>query len=530
MDTMWLFSTYLANALGALFNRLPFGNTLLGMNFYTSILVGVLALLGYAFCTRVLKIPSVLAFLGEFVAISLCWCPTVILYNYLTYVFFLLGIVFLYLGLTKESSKHLVFAGVFLGINLFVRLSNLPEAALIVAVWIYGFVCRKKVLQVIKETGWCLLGYLSVVMVMLGFFTIKYGFEEYIAGILRLFGMTENATDYKATSMIRGIITPYIINFYWLKWLLVIVLFGTIVFAVLPGKLEKVKIIGQTLLGIAGICWLYYREFASLIFSDYNAMLLPGILFMMITMGIACIRFFWKNTPKEEKLLSVILVLQLILTSLGSNNGVFPSINNLFIAIPYTLWQTYRLCSLKKRYRIKEDKPFFIYTYPAKLGILLFLILFLFQSIGFGTGFVFVEAAGAKDIAIKVENNPVLEGIYMSEERAIWMSEISEYVSEQDLTGREVLLYGNIPALSFYLQMPPAFNSWSDLRSYSYETMEKDMEKLRNKIESGKEKPVIIVARIERMDQNPKWELIKVFMDDYGYQQTFHNDKFTIFE
>ena len=37
-DQMWFFSTFLANVIGLGLTKLPLGNTLLGMNFYTSFL------------------------------------------------------------------------------------------------------------------------------------------------------------------------------------------------------------------------------------------------------------------------------------------------------------------------------------------------------------------------------------------------------------------------------------------------------------------------------------------------------------
>ena len=104
MDPMWLFSTYLANVVGHFLSCLPNARTLWGMNLYTGLLVSLLALAGFFFSTRVLKMPVWVAFLGEFLAVSLCWCPTALLYNYLTYVLVLICLILLYHGLTKEKN------------------------------------------------------------------------------------------------------------------------------------------------------------------------------------------------------------------------------------------------------------------------------------------------------------------------------------------------------------------------------------------------------------------------------------------
>lgn len=83
------------------------------------------------------------------------------LYNYLTYLFLLLCILFLYVGLTEEKKGFLIAAGLVLGANVFVRFSNLPQAVLIVGVWAYGIICRKKFRKVVQETLYCLAGYVG---------------------------------------------------------------------------------------------------------------------------------------------------------------------------------------------------------------------------------------------------------------------------------------------------------------------------------------------------------------------------------
>ena len=86
--------TFLSNVTGRLFTYLPLGDTMLGMKLYTTLLVSAMGLLGYRFFRT--KMPAWLAFAGEAAAISFCWCPTVILYNYLSYLLFVLGVILLF--------------------------------------------------------------------------------------------------------------------------------------------------------------------------------------------------------------------------------------------------------------------------------------------------------------------------------------------------------------------------------------------------------------------------------------------------
>ncbi len=563
MDPMWLFSTYLSNVVGHFMTLLPWGKTLLGMNFYTGLLAGLLAIVGYLFCTRELKIPSAIVFLGEFVALSLCWCPTAVLYNYVTYVFYLLGIICLYIGLAKGRKKFLFLAGICLGINVFVRFSNLAEAAMIVGVWAYAVIegleageeqenvtlgKRLKSIwgQLWRNTLWCLGGYLAAIVVVFGYISLRYGAGEYISGIMQLFSMTEGATDYKPTSMVYSLFEAYIMNLYWfvrICFFVVIAFWGyhagraLLAWKVLRGHKRISQVIrafmrfGCFLVGAVMILWLYKNKFFQLDYYEYSAMLKPGIVFLMITLLVTGCKVLTPKVKKEEKLISGILFLVIILSSLGSNNGVYPSLNNLFIAAPYMLWQFWQVCVYCRDIRIGKVV---IEWFPIKVIAGMFLVLVVGQSIGFGAHFVFQETHGARETVAQVENNTVLAGIRMNEERAKWMEELSEYVQAQGLQGQEVILFGQVPALSFYLQMPSSFTPWSDLRSYTYDTMQSAMEQVITEVNEGKRAPVVLVERgyLEQEEKitEDKWQLIVDYMEMFDYQLSFYNEKFVIYE
>lgn len=574
MDPMWLFSTWLSNAVGHLLTELPNGERLVGMNIYTGLFVSLLALAGYLFCIKKLGIRPWIAFLGEMAAISLCWCPTALLYNYMTYVLFLGCFILLYFGLTKDKKEYLIGAGVCLGANVLVRFSNLPEAAMILAVWVFDFLCAREEKQssaiwkegfwrkTLRHTGWCLLGYLAVLAVLFGYIHIRYGIGEYAAGISRLFAMTDTATDYKAASMVIYMLQDYTENLYWVIRMGVFLVMG-MVLSVLAGLVKgKASVAFQRgaqaasiVLGIAMTGWLYYSDaegkrvsFCSLDFCDYSSMRRPAILFLMLTLLIAAVRVLHPRSRKEERLTGGMLILVIFLTSIGSNNRTFPSINNLFIAAPYTLQACW---SFITEYKDKKIALITIPTFPIKCILSIFLLLCCFQFAGFGVKFVFAEFTGVRDISAEVENNEILKNVKMSEEKAEWLSSISAYVNENRLQGQEVILYGtpialSIPSLSYYLQMPSAFNPWITLTSYSYAAMEKDMEELNG------ETPVIILenvaalyeeggkgalmeagvndGNIEMVLSDIKLQLILNFMRQNGYAQTFRNEKFALYQ
>ncbi len=630
MDSMWLFSTYLTNAVGNLLTKLPRGDTLMGMNLYTGLSASLLALIGYFFCTRKLKMPKGIVFVGEMAALSLCWCPTATFYNYLTYLFFLISSVLLYLGLTMEDEHsgrkkgYLIGAGIFLGANVLVRFSNLPEMGMILAVWVYDFICtleeREKYKgktkaktndtpgtvrendgrpegfwkRTLRHTLWCMVGYVAALAVLFSYIHIRYGIGAYLDGIARLFAMTDNATDYKPAAMIRGMIEWYWREMYWVVRIGVILAGGMILFAIagwlesvlarhFPGKSSladrrggstgRKTLWGKTQSGIAGIVfdmvralwigvciamivWLWVRKFTSHYYYSYDPIWNLGPVFLMLTITIALIRVFHNRAPKEEKLISGMMILVLLLTSIGSNNGVLPSLNNLFVAAPYVLWESWRF--VKDAGERRLGGGLVLSSFPAKGVLAAFLAMCLFQFGAFGVQFAFAEGTGIQNPVATVDNNGILRNIKMSPEKARWMTELSAYVNENELQGQEVILYGYIPAISYYLQMPSAFNPWCDLDSYSPETMRQDLRELEGEIsEKGEDKPVIILERTyalyregalegqavsaaeeepglskeawEAMNADPKWRLLLDFMETFGYAERFRNEKFAVY-
>ena len=116
-----------------------------------------------------------------------------------------------------------------------------------------------------------------------------------------------------------------------------------------------------------------------------------------------------------------------------------------------------------------------------------------------------------------------------------------------------MILYGSVPALSYYLQMPSAFNPWSDLDSYGYQVMEEELKKLTKEIrEENIAKPVVILENMYalygdgglsaleaagasekvllKIEGDAKWSILWNFMEELGYERTFRNEKFAVYQ
>ncbi|MBQ9141988.1 MAG: hypothetical protein IJX63_09390 [Lachnospiraceae bacterium] len=556
MDDMWLFSTYLGTALGNFFAKLPLGGTMLGLNLYTGLFVSVLAVAGYFFFVKSVQLSSVLTFGAEFVAINLCWCPTALLYNYLSFTLLGGGAMFLYFSLMKCKHEKLCFvlAGICLGINVFVRLPNLTNMALIVAVWAMGIIRKEKPVKVLQQTGWCILGYIIGLGGFFGLISLKYGAGNYIDGVMRLLSMPSEAADYSPIEMVLQQVRNYKQNLIWIGWLLLFVVLGTIVYQILPRSWKWLKNIGYVGAVFCGFYLLWALKMFNMEYTTYMSMLQWAFMLLTATLAAGVVVIFKKGFTEQEKLLCGISIIIMLITPLGSNNHLYLSINNLFFILPFTLWLLCRFFKwLPKAWKVRKWE---ISTYPLKAMLVCVGGMILLQTTLFALNFVFLESDGtngAEKFDTTVENNDILKGMYMEGERAESISEISSYVQRMGLKGKEVILYGKIPAMSYYLEMPFAISAWPDLASYNLAVMLEDLQRVEAKaFAEGGELPVILMekskgiyarsgaAGLEALGYgeaeqavfaaDQKLLLLADFINKYGYKATFENDKFVLFQ
>lgn len=557
MDSMWLFSTYLANTLGNFFTQLPWGDTMLGLNVYTTLFISLLAVGGYFFFIKVVKLPLIFAFLGEFIAINLCWCPTALIYNYLSYSLLGAGNILLYFALMKgkKSSLCFVLAGIALGTNVFVRFPNLTNMAMILAVWAMGIIRKEKLGEVLKQTGLCVVGYILGLAGCFGLICWKYGAEDYIQGIVRLLSMPSEAADYTVMSMVMQQIRNYLQNVIWLGYLTVFMLLGTIVYQMLPRSWKWIKNIGYVGAVCCGFYFLWARKMFNLEYNTYMSMFQWAVMLLTATLASGIVVIFNKRFSEQEKLISGLSILIILITPIGSNNHLYLSMNNLFFVAPFTLWMLYRFVKwVPREWKVKR---FQISSYPLKAIMVCVLLMILIQTTLFSQEFVFLEANGGvnsgSNLDTKVDNNDVLKGMRMEKDRAQSISDISEYVQENGLKGKEIILYGDIPAMSYVLQMPFAISAWPDMRSYNLTVMESDLQRIEEDALMGvKELPVVLLEKKQgtylvsgeeglkalevaetlrdSLVNDKKLELLSLMMKRQNYQLTFENSKFMLFE
>ncbi|MCH5249256.1 MAG: hypothetical protein J1E98_04970 [Lachnospiraceae bacterium] len=543
-DSTWMVATYLANVAGYLLTRLPKGGMLIGIYFYTGLILSATALIFYFVLRK--KIPTFIVFVGEMIALSLCWCPTTILYNYLTYLFMGAGILLLYKGICvqdKQYTRYMLLAGIYLGVNVAVRMPNVVQTAFILALWYAAWLRKEKFSKCIKDTIICIAGYLIGFGIPFISICMKYGIGAYPEMVKNMFAMTDKAVDYKPYAMLFGMFGDYMTGLFWLLFATVCMGFLYMIY-VLKKKFVPKK--GEWLFCLLciAICCILIRFYWGKGMFDfgyyyYGSIYQWAVFFLLLTAACAVYLLISKKYSIEDKTLALLILIQMLVTPLGSNNRLYPIINNLFIAAPFTLW----ICVGFFRKTAGKSIHF-----PWKSMLAALFVMLLIQSICFHMNFVFNDGVRGEKRDTLANEIPKSEGIYTTRDNAVALTDLVKHTKANDFAGRKVILYKELPGLSYLLDMPPAIStSWPDLDSYRLEQFEQDMEAVEGNMDS--DRPIIIVSSAiaayrtgdpeayewfgvneEAFASDEKLEILLQFIEDYGYEETFCNMKYAIYE
>lgn len=590
LNPMWKLATYLANVTGVLLSKLPFGDTWTGMNVYCGLLIGAVAAGVYLFLWnrygQKRKLFAVLFFVSEMAALSLCWAPPVILYHYLGYLLMTAAVMVLFVAIIKEKRSHFVIAGVILGLCVAVRMPNITYMALILPVWCDCFWNRDKkeaeakkrlkggasknrgpkefsskkstcFCQLVTHTLYCIGGYFIGLFIPLGVICARYGMTAYSQMISSLFGMTEQATDYKPTAMVSAMFGDYIQYSVWLLLFAGYMAIGVLFFFILdrmldkmPGRFaktaakEKITIVAK-LLYIAGLLvvlrFCYGRGMFDFNYSESFSMYKWVTVYLLIVIGLCICMLLNKTASRDIKLWAVFLLVIIFITPLGSNNWLYPIINNLFLVMPVSILMITDVFH-KLRQSCKSESAGAIgaavrFPFQTVLGFV--LICTALQSVLFGAKFVFHDAGALayvneKSGCLELRDSPGT-GLVTTADKNADLEELGRFLYPNALNKRQVILYGNIPAVAYLFDMEPAiFTTWADLDSNSMDILKAELEALTD-AGTPDTLPVIILGRpaVEGLTgadglKYQKLELLLDFIERNGYRLCFENAAYLV--
>ena len=509
----WELATFLANGAGFVLSRLPGGDSVLGMQVYSSLLMSAFLEAMYFLLRDIFGRRK--TFLGLFIAASFAWCPSVILYNRLTYMLFTLGTVLLVKAVAEgdegKAAKLFLLSGILFGLNVSVRIPNVPEA-LMILVLAFDDVKRRLKDLMICIGGWA-AGFALPALLMV----ISYGPFSCAAMVSTLFTMQEGgAEDYTASSMFSGILFSYRDAIVYLIPLIAVMAAVVLVSRHLINR-GRYGRISCFVLGFAGMAlWIRFawgRGMFDFHYYHYNAIYLWGVLFTIMTVGLAV----WTLTDRREgkllKAFAFAVLLTILLTPVGSNNALYPVVDNMFLTCPFAVRTAMVLLGRKRLTAV----------YPALLACFSSVLFMLFiQGSLFHMNFALQDGYWGEERSFFTVKNDRSRGVATIEENARLIDDMTELSERYGLSGKTGIFYGNIPGLSYLLDIRSAITTiWPSLDTYSPAEFERDLSSV-----SG-ELPVVFISA--SCPKNKKYEALSAYMDENDYEKIYEDNGIAVY-
>ncbi len=552
---MWRLATYLANVTGRMLAMLPFGDSWTGMNVYCGLLIGATAAGVYLYLWNRYgqnrKGMFFLLFTAEMTALSLCWAPSVILYHYLGYLLMTAAAVFLFEAVMKNKKTHYVISGVILGICVGVRMPNVTYAAFILPVWCDCFWKRQSyadksgnkitwIKELLMRTLLCVGGYIAGVIVPLLAISVRYGMSAYPRMVASLFGMTDHAADYKPTSMVMAMFGDYLNYSVWLLLFVAYMAAGILCFRMVGRFVQNAwkKKVTTVLKGCYALGLLVLLRFCygrGMFDFDYtdNFSMYKWVTVYLLTVIAVCV---WclssRRVRKDYRIWAVFLLVIIFVTPLGSNNGMYPIINNLFLVMPVSI------LIIAEMFR-QSRKSVNGFAFRLVFGFVLACVTV--QSVLYGIGFVFHDAdARSGRERLQLQCSSAGTGLMTTADKKAQLTELDDYLYQNELNKKQVILYGDIPALAYLLDMESAVSStWADLDSYGLDMFQEQLDRLSaqcGRADGAGAFPVIIFGRseTERLTAADgfayeKLMAVREFMETNHYAESFKNGGYLVY-
>ncbi|MBR0091250.1 MAG: hypothetical protein IJP92_06100 [Lachnospiraceae bacterium] len=521
MDPMWYLATYLANLFGKLLTLLPFGGTYAGMNVWATLLICAMALSAYYLLGR-FELPRWMIFIAEWIAVSLCWCPRVILYNYLTYALFTGGTLLLLYGLVSvhHPGRLLVMAGVLYGLNVHTRFPNILECCMIVTVVAYGIWTKQGPGLVLKRIGLCVAGYAAGFLIPYLVIRIRYGETAYADMVSALLGLTAESPQHGAGGMLGLIAGAYGRTLSHMAILIPCIAAGVVMFVWKKDSFVQIKRL-LYMAGIGLLCVFYFKQGVfTFNYWYYDCMFQAAMMFVIFAVLLFVLDIAGLlGGHEQERLLSLTALMIILITPLGSDNYTYPVLNNLFLVAPAALG-TFRRAQRKTLASRHREAHFTWGSMMAAMALVLFVQGSIFHAV-----FVY---GGEKDVRYdtKITGIPKAEGMITSEEKAGRLENLYAFLAAQELTGKPTLLFGDIPGMSYLFDLPPAiFTTWPDLDSNSVERFDTALGALDTL-------PQVLVSSelIGATQQERKEVLLQTFLLQRAYDKIYDDGVYRMYE
>lgn len=451
-------------------------------------------------------------------------------------------------GIIEEKNKSIFISGLLIGINVFVRISNLVQVILIFSIIYYGWKNKNK--KVILKNSFIFLSGVAISLgISLLFIILYFGKSQLISMINIYFQESINSSD--SHSMMDSIKINLNQGLNGLFWIAILWSIGFAIDYFCKRKNCSAKniciIYGiLAILPIVFIVLKYYNFDKIIIFSliykmfysVYQPFSICVAFYSLITLYMCFIK---KENSINESLILIIGFLSMISLPMGSNQGFAILYQGFYLQAAILSVFVYKILSNTSEIKYKQIKkrvnPIF------QRGIIIFVLIY-FLSMLLIRNITYTYRDNTK-LDKSTINNYKFKGIYTTEQRAKYINELLEKIEPYIDENTKLITYGSIPIFSYALDMPPffnGFNGWIEMGQLSIDSMKESIE---NSVKEEKF-PLIIISNVgtnnsewpsdetikimeEIKGEDNKYFLIQEYIIENNYSLLFKNEVFEVY-
>jgi hypothetical protein len=161
-------------------------------------------------------------------------------------------------------------------------------------------------------------------------------------------------------------------------------------------------------------------------------------------------------------------------------------------------------------------------------------------SLLYGINYVFHDYLGAGDkrVSISLKSDSTANGLLTTSDKAETLEGLDDFLYENNLTEKDLITYGDIPALSYIFNMKPAiYTTWGDLDSNPIGGIEADLNRFDGENKNTEELPIVILGTESIKDLTDesalaykKYILIEEFIADNNYTKVYENESYAVYQ
>ncbi len=375
--------------------------------------------------------------------------PCVVSYYYLlTTLLFLIGLFFLYKGLTTNRLFLLFIGGAIIGMNIFVRLPNILGIFLFLIIIYYdisiGILQYRKIF---KKIVVFILGYLFAIVSILFFMKMIGHYDLYVSNISFLLGLTGDSSPDHGIRGLVGLVFRE--HYYAIKY-------GALLFIIFISLLLSEKYWIYNKLNIFSIVFSsILLSFLMIYLSNINTLNYYGVYSGITGLIYGCLLWIAYKKFKEYPEFSTIafssfLLMELI--PLGSAAYQYHTVEGMYLAIPVIMIYLYSLRKISYRHFNVSKKGVHAFRAIITITIIVFSM-------------IIINYYRAPDGEIKrwqmfySIDHPRLIGVFVTKERAETLNELITALNKYQKNFSYILTYEQISTVAYLSNLPPYINT-----------------------------------------------------------------------